>query len=163
MLSLVARVPSHGQESRRRLVCQRQRIRCKSPVDRVAVAFPLLSLEVWQTYGRQQNHLVVRELSDGRQSLRRLEAKCPVLWAIYSHLRPFWPKKGLIWYHRTSVFSHVTLITVQNGIRQSACKVLRLSEESYEKRCLPNMAVGVKMIRKGEQHVETLNACSEAM
>ena len=127
---MVAKVPSQGQESRRRLVCQRQRISCKSPVDRIAVAVPLLSLEVWQTYGRQQNHLVVRELSDGRQSLRRLEAKCPVLWTIYSHLRPFGPKKGLIWYHRTSVFSHVTLITVRNDIRQSRSSLLRATRNT---------------------------------
>jgi hypothetical protein len=46
----------------------------KSPVDRNAVAFPLLSPEDRETEGRQQNHSVICELSDGRQSAWRLEA-----------------------------------------------------------------------------------------
>jgi hypothetical protein len=45
----------------------------KSPADRVTVAFRLVSLEDMETDGRLQNHSVVSELSDGRQSSWRLE------------------------------------------------------------------------------------------
>jgi hypothetical protein len=77
---------SHGRLSRRRLVCQRQRTHGKQwglshgrlsawfPVDRITVAFPLLSLEEGETDGRLQNHATVCEFSDGRQSAWRLEA-----------------------------------------------------------------------------------------
>ena len=46
----------------------------KSPVDRITVVFPLLSLEDGKTYERQ-NHAAVCEISDGRQSPWRLEMK----------------------------------------------------------------------------------------
>jgi hypothetical protein len=39
------------------------------PVDKMTVAFPLLSLEDTRTAGRNRNHAVVSEFSEGRQSL----------------------------------------------------------------------------------------------
>jgi hypothetical protein len=40
----------------------------KVPVDRIIIAFPVLSLADKETDGRQQNHTVLCDLSDGSQS-----------------------------------------------------------------------------------------------
>jgi hypothetical protein len=82
----IFKAPFTGRQCRRRVstatgntwqatrAFTRSTVDVKSPVDRNAVAFPLLSPEGRETEGRQQNHAAICELSDGRQSAWRLQA-----------------------------------------------------------------------------------------
>ena len=73
---------SHGPQALQRQRIQGKYVKAftkstdcvKSPVATITVAFPLLSGD-WETYGRQQKHFVVCDISDGRQVAWRLDPK----------------------------------------------------------------------------------------